>query len=345
MSSEHDDGVDVKLLGRGPGSVIPEWMPREEIRFEPVRDRYGLRLALVFGNHAPGGICPYYSGELCDHCDIGAGEGIAFDHAANRRRLAWFADVYRSQLLSVRHLVFYNSGSVLNAREMPPDLLDELVTFARGLPAAAIVSLDSREAFIRAGALGRLLAVAGEGLAIRPILGVESINNRIRNEILRKAMPRSGIVRVFRELGAVAVEQGADRIGLDVNIVVGAPGTTRETAVEDASATALFALETGAEHGVKVDLNLHPYYSGARGSAQFPDQRRCSVATTAAAASEIARLVRSTGAGTNIFIGWQDEGHDCEQTERALELERARAAFDRFNQTNEPDVLTERWLT
>ena len=95
MSGKHDNGPELELhLGASSGSAIPSSVPRRELLFEVVRDPYGPRLALVFGNHAPGGICPYYTGELCYHCDIGAGEGAAFDHTTNRQRLAWFADYY-----------------------------------------------------------------------------------------------------------------------------------------------------------------------------------------------------------------------------------------------------------
>ncbi len=319
--------------------------PPEAMRFEPVRDRYGPRLALVFGNHARNGMCPYYVGSRCLHCDIGAGEGAAFDLGSNRGRLEWFADHYGTILDSVSHLVIYNSGSVLNSREMPADFLDEIVIFARSLTAVRVLSLDSREAFIKHECVRRILAVAGERIAVRPILGIESSDDRIRNEILRKVMPRARIIRVFRDLGELAAQYGADRIGLDVNIVIGSPGTTSETAVADAAATALFALRAGALHGVRVDLNLHPYYSGERGRAIFPDHLRCSVATTIAAASTIAELVKSDGAQTNLFIGWQDEGHDREQHERYLELKQAKAAFDRFNQTNDPRVLLESQIT
>ncbi len=263
--------------------------PPEAMRFEPVRDRYGLRLALVFGNHARGGMCPYYVGSRCLHCDIGAGEGAAFDLGSNRGRLAWFAGYYRAILGSVSHLVIYNSGSVLNPGEMPPDFLDEIVAFARSLPAGRVLSLDSREAFIKRERLRPILDVAGERIAVRPILGIESSDDRIRDEILRKGMPREKIIRVFRDLGELASEYEANRIGLDVNIVIGSPGTTRETVVVDAAETAAFALRAGSEHGVRVDLNLHPYYSGARGQAIFPDHGRCSVETTVAAASAIAR--------------------------------------------------------
>ena len=223
-----------------------EYAPRPEMRFEPVRDRYGPRLALVFGNHAPGGICPYYAGELCGHCDIGAGEGVAFDQAMNRHRIAWFTANYRPLLDSISHLVLFNSGSVLNPREMPPDLLDEIVEFARSLPAVRVISLDSREAFITPKTLRRILPVAGDRIAVRPILGLESSDDHIRNDILQKAMPRTAIMRVLRELGTLAAEFGETRIGLDVNILIGGPGTTPDLAVADAVGSALFALQAAA---------------------------------------------------------------------------------------------------
>ena len=123
--------------------------------FEPVRDRYGWRLSLVFGNHARGGLCPYYTAPQCFHRDIGAGEGTAFDHASNRQRLAWFREYYLPRLTSISHLVLYNSGSVLNPREMPPELLDEIIAFSYSLPGACVVSLDSREPYHAGGVQAR----------------------------------------------------------------------------------------------------------------------------------------------------------------------------------------------
>jgi uncharacterized Fe-S cluster-containing MiaB family protein len=296
---------------RGNSSNAPNAnaAPPAQMLFEPVRDRYGLRLALVFGNQAPGGICPYYAGELCHHCDIGAGEGRALDLTTNRLRLDWFRDYYRRQLESIRHFVVYNSGSVLNPREMLPELLEDILGFARSLPAVRVVSLDSREAYITPKSLRRILSVAGEEKTVRPILGLESSDDRIRNEILQKAMPRTAIMRVFRDLATIAAEFGANRIGLDINIVIGGPGTTALTAIDDALRTAEFALSAGR------------------------------------AAARIALAVKSAGANSVIFIGWQDEAHDLEPDQRSFDLKQARSAFDRFNQTNDPAVFLESWLT
>jgi hypothetical protein len=341
LSDERDDGIAPALdIGETFASTIPTVAPRAASLFEPVRDRYGWRLALVFGNHAPNGRCPYYP-RACFHCDIGAGEGSAFDHATNRRRLNWFRDHYRAELDSISHLVLYNSGSILNPREMPPEMLDEILGFARSLAAVRIVSVDSREAYIKPEALVRMISVLGRQIMLRPILGIETADDRLRNDVLQKAMPRVAIERVYSDLSALGRELGPGRIGLDVNIVIAGPGTSPGTAVEDAVATARYALDLSAHQRISVDLNLHPYYRGDRGASRFPDYPRCSLGTTVRAVSAIAALVRSMAVDTSIFVGWQDEGHDRERQERDRDLERGRAAFDRFNQTNDPDELND----
>ena len=301
LSDERDDGRGpARHLARRRDPTIPGAVPRAESLFEPVRDRYGWRLALVFGNHAPGGFCPYYTAERCFHCDIGAGEGAAFDLTTNRQRLAWFREYYQPHLASISHLVLYNSGSVLNPREMPPELLDEIVAFARSLPAVRVISLDSREAYIRPDGLRRILSVlatADHGPSdSRHRIGRRSDSQRGPAKSDAAHRHRPGIQRpecTWRP------NSDRTRIGLDVNIVIAGPGTTPETAVEDAVMTARYALTAGAEHGVKVDLNLHPYYVGSRGSARFPDHPRCSLATTVRAVTKIAELVRSMAADSS----------------------------------------------
>jgi len=156
-------------------------------------------------------------------------------------------------------------------RELPPELLDEIIAFSYSLPGAHVISLDSREAYITPAALRRVLPVAGDGVVARPILVIESADNRIRNEVLRKRMPQAAIDCVFRDLDMLAAELGPGKIGIEVNIVIAGPGTTPENAIEDAVMMARFVFLAGAENGVNVDLNLHPYYVGFCGSALFPD--------------------------------------------------------------------------
>ena len=187
-----------------------------------------------------------------------------------------------------------------------------------------------------------MVSVLGPGIMLRPILGIETADDRLRNDVLQKAMPRAAIERVYGDLSALALKLGSSRVGLDVNIVIAGPGTTDGTAVDDAVSTAQFALESGVRTNIKVDLNLHPYYKGDQGVSRFPNHPRCSLATTVSSVSAITALVRSMAVTTSIFIGWHDEGHDRERRQcRDRDLECARAAFDRFNQTNDPAELND----
>src|SRR5271169_1680470 len=104
-------------------------IPDQSLLFEPVQDGYGTRLALVFGNEAPGGVCPFY-GRQCYHCDIGAGEGIQFNPELNASRLAFFREHYAAILPRSTHLVLYNSGSVLNPHELSNPTLQTILAFA-----------------------------------------------------------------------------------------------------------------------------------------------------------------------------------------------------------------------
>ena len=206
--------------------IHPLACPADRLLFAPTRDRYGVRLALVFGNHAPGGQCPYYAAGRCLFCDIGAGEGAAATPESNRQRLAWFQEHYRQVLPEVAHLVLYNSGSVLNSREMPAEVLDEILAWARSLPVLRLVSLESRESAVTELAVRRVAGTLGPGRMVRVILGLETCDDHLREDILDKRMPRAAINRAVEAIASVAADLGTEQIGLTFNILVGGPGTT-----------------------------------------------------------------------------------------------------------------------
>jgi hypothetical protein len=300
-------------------------IPDPRLLFEAVRDSYGLRLALVFGNEAPSGVCPFY-GKQCYHCDIGAGEGVRFDPSLNRERLDWFRRHYAALLPRVAHLVVYNSGSVLNPRELSDSSLQTILAFAASLPECRVISLDSREGFITTARLDFVLGHLRPGQQLRPILGLETQDENARLEVLRKKMARSAIEAVFRALG-----RHAGRIGLDVNIVFAPPPFQGPAARAEAVATANFALELSQPRQIPVDFNLHPYYPSQIGRQRFPDHPRADLDAALETARTIRALTARIGMESRVFIGWQDEGHDQEPSLRSAELTRRRQAFDHFN--------------
>lgn len=321
-------------------SIHPLARPADRLLLAPARDRYGVRLALVFGNHARGGRCPYCAAGNCRHCDIGAGEGAAFTCELNRQRLAWFQDHYHKILPEVVHLVLYNSGSLLDPQEMPADLLDEVLLWARSLPALRMVSLETRENTVTELSLRRVADALGPRRMARVILGLETSDDHRREELLAKQMPRAAVQRAVEAIGSVAAELGTERLGSTFNILVGGPGTTLPDAVDDALTTAHFALESGRVAGISVDLNLHPYYRSARGRSHFPAHPRCSPRTVALAASAIAERVALHVPPAAIFIGMEDEGNDRDLISLPWRADAVRDAFEKFNQSQDASVLS-----
>lgn len=302
-----------------------------DLLFNIVNDSYGKRLALVFGNHARGGVCPYYAASLCHHCDIGRGEDVTFDLASNLRRLHWFQSVYAEDLPDIRHLVIYNSGSVLNPVEMPFEFLREVLAMVRGSPSIKELSLDSRESYVTADRLLRIAEQLRPDQRVRVILGIESADEHIRNELLRKRMPTDRIQRAFAVIATAAEQIGLDRFGVDVNILVGGPGTTDTTAARDAANTASFAM---ANCQVPVDFNMHPYYRSSRGSERFPSHGRCSLKLLIEALAAVDAEALCQNRRPRIFIGLNDEGHDSEGHQFG-DLESAAVAIRDFNATQD----------
>jgi hypothetical protein len=302
-------------------------IPEAALRFEPVEDWYGTRLALVFGNEAPGGLCPFY-GRQCYHCDIGAGEGAQFDTAMNRQRLIFFQRHYAPVLPRVAHLVVYNSGSVLNPRELAAGSLQAILEYAAGLPKCRVISLDSRETYITRTQLERALGCLRPDQQLRPILGLETQNDQVRLEVLNKSVTRRAVEAAFR-----ALRHYEGRAGLDLNIVFGLPPLQGRAAAADAEATARFGLELAALHGVPVDFNFHPYYPSRIAREHFPGHPRADLGAALEAVARIREVILQSGRASRLFIGLQDESHDQEPAARRAQFARYAELFHRFNIT------------
>ena len=300
-------------------------IPQAAQLFEPVEDGYGTRLALVFGNEAAGGRCPFY-GRQCYHCDIGAGEGVRFDTAMNTERLAYYRSHYVSVLPRTTHLVLYNSGSVLNPRELAPSSLQSILGYAATLAQCRVVSLDSREAYITAARLDFVLANLRSDQQARPILGLETQDDGVRLNLLNKRILRVNVEAAFH-----AASQYRSRVGMDVNIVCGLPPFRGRAAIAESEATASYALELAARYKISVDLNLHPYYPSRIGRQHFPEHPRANLDDALEAAGRIRRAVEAAGVDSKVFIGWQDEDHDQQREMRGAELNEYRPQLERFN--------------
>ncbi|MBE9040073.1 hypothetical protein IQ235_04610 [Oscillatoriales cyanobacterium LEGE 11467] len=312
-------------------SVIPE----QSNLFAPVVDAYGSRLVLVFGNESKNGECPFYRYQ-CHHCDIGAGEGMGFDGSSNQQRLEFFQDYYADLLVDARHLLIYNSGSTLNHAEMSRETFAAILNLVSGLKNCKLVSLDSREMYITPDNLDRLSHHLGISQRASIILGVESQNDEIRMGKLKKLMTKDAIENAFAIVGAYS-----EKIGIDFNIVFQPPEVVGDAAIAEAVETLEYGLHLSEKYRVSIDFNFHPYYPSRKSQGMFPKHPRANLTDAFQALMLMKERVEIRQSRAKLFIGWQDEGHDREQNQRAKELERYLEGFDRFNRTQEIIALQE----
>lgn len=311
-------------------------LPPASTLFPLTYDVRGLRLAIVLGNQATLGLCPFAKAGLCHHCDIGSGEGTQFDAEKNLRRIEWFKNYYASVFPKLSHLVIYNSGSTLNPVELSPEVLESLLKYVRTLPNLKMLSMDSRESFVTPARVMQLASHLGRRRELRIILGVESADDRIRNEILEKRMSKRAIESAVRTIASVREKVNSDRttnlasLGISINVVIGGPGTTAATAVNDAVGTSVYGVELAEAYRLPIDLNLHPYYPSRRGISRFPDHQRASLTLLRETICAIVERIKNRAV---LFIGWQDEGHDQQQEQRRVERAMFTEAFDYFNRT------------
>ncbi len=312
---------DVLVVAAGEPAVMAA--PSAALRFEPTRDRTGVRLALVFGNEAKDGVCPFYRRDECSHCDIGAGEGQAVDAGSHLLRWQWFAHHYRNELPTVSHLVLYNSGSLLNPKEMSPEALEKLCANAAKLPALRMLSLDTRELFVRRERLSALRSRLPQQVQLRVILGLESADEEVRLIYLNKRMPTEKVEEAAAELAA-----SGGGTGLWLSLLFAPPGRRGEAAISDLLDGVRYGVGLAARHKLPLDFNIHPFYPSRRSLRAHPDHPRADLhllkQALAAAQNELAEL----GSEASLFVGWQDEQHDQRQDlrldERALRREQVR---------------------
>ena len=300
-------------------------IPEKSILFAPTIDGYGLRLALVFGNEFRGGECPFYQ-KQCNHCDIGAGEGLQFDYELNKQRLEFFQDYYADILANVVHLVIYNSGSTLNKAEMSPKTLTEILSYVSGLEKCNIVSLDSREMYIHDENIAYLVKNLRKNQEIKLILGLESQEDEIRIKNLKKLINKNSVEKAF-----ASIEQYCGQVGFEFNILFQPPEIRGAEAIAEATKTVEYGLDLSERYEVPIDFNFHPYYPSRKSREMFPNHPRAQQKDALKALVSMKTLINAKNSNAHIFIGWFDEEHDQEQDKRQKELEKYLEVFNKFN--------------
>jgi len=155
-------------------------------------------------------------------------------------------------------IAMYNSGSMLDQRQMPEEALHEILTILDGDEMLEKIVIESRPEFIRKESISKIRKVAGKK-RIEVGLGLESATDLVREKIINKRFTRSLFERAVKILKENDIE-------ILAYILFKPPLLTEREAIEDAINTTEYTFKVGAnrviietlfiEHGTLVET-LH----------------------------------------------------------------------------------------
>jgi hypothetical protein len=309
-------------------------IPPKDSLFMPVEGPQGLRLALVFGNESKDGRCPFFETQ-CMHCDIGAGEGIGFNHEINAQRLDFFKDYFKDYWNKIKHLVIYNYGSTLNPVEFSRETLKSILDFANKNQVISRLSFDCREQFVNEKIIKTLVENTRADQIVSITLGFESQSEEVRVKNLKKKMSKDQVEKVYKSLAT-----GGKRTAVEMNVLFQPPGVAGNEAVTEAVATIEYGLQLMEKHGVRTDFNFHPYYPSIKGSNAFPDHPRARLEDAIRALILISRTIKKHNKDSLLFVGGNDEGHDLQPSLKQMKQLLYDPAFSAFNLSqDEKDLI------
>jgi archaeosine synthase beta-subunit len=216
------------------------------------------------------------------------------------RQFAYVADELKHALSIVDRVTLSNEGSVLDESTVGPAALDEILRAIARMRRVRRVEIETRLEFVQSDRLRRLNALAPRA-KLGILTGFETIDQRIRDTILRKREP------------IAAVLSGLDRVA-DAGAALTAyvlykpdPAMTDDHAAEEATASIRFLAKECANRGLPLSVRLNPMYLAAgspwaRLAARTPAYRPPQLTAVMRVAEEEAQR------GVSIYIGLSTEG-------------------------------------
>ena len=185
----------------------------------------------------------------CAWVDRGGGCTMCGHHAGTTRGEVPSPGEYLEQFRSetarhdfseVKVLSLYNSGSMLNPREVPRGTLDLLFREICAFDSVRKVVLETRAEFVCADEVSRLADILGRKRRLSVALGLETSDDRRRELCLNKGCSLEGISRAVGE----AKKAGA---GVQLYVLLGLPFLTEAESVDDAVKSLECAQNLGAD--------------------------------------------------------------------------------------------------
>jgi archaeosine synthase beta-subunit len=228
------------------------------------------------------------------------------------RQFRYVAGELRHGLSVVDRLTLSNEGSVLDERTLGPAALLEIVAGIGAMRRVRRIEFETRLEFVQPDVLAELKAAAPRA-AIGILTGFETVDKRIRDEVLRKQEP---LPMVLAGLDSIACAGAA----LTAYVLFKPdPHMSDQEAYDEAASTIDYLNRQCSQRGIDLTIRLNPMYRAvgsrwAREAARAPDYAPPKLTDVMRVAEEAAVQ------GTKIYIGLSAEGlADEDGTYRARE--------------------------
>lgn len=220
----------------------------KDTRFAPDQGRVVSRVVQLF----PGQGCGIWldrKSDCCVFCRLPAGTRLAVlgdqheDHFEN-----WSVPVsdYKSmidtslaQAQDVDSILCFNGGSFLTDREIPAKARQHLYRRFAAHPTATELLVEARPEMVTDAMLDEAQDIIG-GKALKVAIGLESIDDAIRNKTLKKFIGRQSFMRAIERLHARGLKSF-------VYVFLGAPGLTEAESYQDAYTSIKSLAELGVQ--------------------------------------------------------------------------------------------------
>jgi radical SAM enzyme (TIGR01210 family) len=187
---------------------------------------------------------------MCAHCLIGTtlGQPIASeDYVAQFRSAYEAAGPSRFEVVCV-----YNEGNILNERELPREALKRILSMIRSHGFARRVILESRPEYITNRTAEIVRVAVGPDVQVEVGIGLESVNDMLRNVVMQKALTRPAYERAVLCLRS-------HNIRPLTYVILKPPFVTEAQALTEAIASGTYAFSVGSSVVSIEPLGVQPF--------------------------------------------------------------------------------------
>jgi radical SAM enzyme (TIGR01210 family) len=237
----------------------------------------------------------------------------------------------RNDLTGVKEIDLLTLGSFFNDNEVSESARQKLLERISRLERIQRVSIESRAEYVTAAKL-KQARDSLPGMRIDFGIGLESADDYIRNEIVKKGLSKKAFTRT------IGIVKAAD-CDLLVYLLIKPPHLSEKEAIADAIASVRYVFETAAAYEVETRVAFEPVFICENTPLEKLFQKAQYRLVNLWSVVEILKQVHHYG---NIFVGLSDENLSKERLPRSCP--RCNGALVRaiedFNRTQDISPLT-----